>query len=236
MGNKDYNDFFEGCLKGEFTIKSYLKEEKRIKKIIEYSKNSNYFKGGFYIDDINMNRVTFTQEVLKLFKKVINDKKTEYLDYSMDSMMKIGLEPFNLVYLLKLIMFDDYFFTSYPSYTYGVDKFCIHFDNIYPKTNIDEPRLFTLTRIYNKYRNDDSLSREDALALNGVGYRLVSDFNLTDLDPIYLDKLFLKAILNGVEETLTKYENIFPTCKEEIIPKFVKRLKSDIYIPHKEIL
>ena len=236
MGNKDYNDFFEGCLKGEFTIKSYLKEEKRIKKIIEYSKDSNYFKGGLYIDDINMNRVTFTQEVLKLFKKVINDKKTEYLDYSMDSMMKIGLEPFNLVYLLKLIMFDDYFFTSYSSYTYGVDKFCIHFDNIYPKTNIDEPRLFTLTRIYNKYRNDDSLSREEAVALNGVGYRLVSDFNLTDLDPIYLDKLFLKAILNGVEETLTKYENIFPTCKEEIIPKFVKRLKSDIYIPHKEIL
>ena len=224
--NKDYAKFFDKCVKGKITIKKYQPQQERITNIVVYANNAGIFNYGYFIDGYNVNKVYFTKELLKLISKVMKEKDYDRLDYCFNYLISLGLSPYDVLRFSKLFMYNDKAYDDIIEYYRAIRSACSNFEHLGTKIEPNDVRIIQLIKILNKYcpkwSPDYCDNRRNAFVL--YGYHLLGDFNLTDLDTSYLDKLFQKALLNNTAEFLKRYSKAGPSSYDSYPIDLIKEM------------
>lgn len=215
MGNNDYERFFKSCLKDKFTIKKYLPFKELIIKIFKYQYKSQQLN---YIikTDAKILIIEYVQYLLAAFRRILDEKKTDYLEEIVDYMLLINV-PYSIfpgvlnAIIFKNIRRDK---TLFRGYNHCIFKACEGAMNNPDKVLNDNSnlRIAEIMRTFVKYFNkpvpNNCKSIKEVREVEryyGLVGSIVAEFYLTDLDVSYLDN-FLYDFINNYDYVMSYLE------------------------------
>lgn len=219
----DYNKLFDNCSKNKMAIEKYQPVKDQIIRICNhyilnkefikhYGRISNY-KGKQY----NRGKIDFVRDLLKVFNRIIKEKKYDNLDEYID--LLIGNDEvryYNLPDWLTVLVFkNDYIVENeyFDNYYHRIDKMC----EMYSKKDAKIYGHIPIAEMFRLYRKYDILAREirrlDVLHYGDWQFvyfhlapYIIAEYYLNDYDVNTLEPL-LSYVLNN-QKLLIDYINM----------------------------
>ena len=158
MKDIDYHEFYKNCIhNNEVTIKKYLPVGNLITEVLFHYYNEGVFDRGCYTDNnINIEELYFIKDLLRLFSRIMKDKKYNYLNEYIDFLLNINIYYEDFVDYLELFVYkkvngfdNSYYYYFFSKLLYSVRK------NINYAKNIDgESRVINIIKSYVNYYKD----------------------------------------------------------------------------------
>ena len=155
----DYNKLFDNCAKDKFALDKYQPVKDKIIKICKHYIDKKEFKNNVrWVSrnhkKYNQNKIDFIRDLLRLFNRVIKEKKYDNLDQIIDWLLaNPDVTYYYFLTFFKVLVFkDDYIPTHdyFDRYCHCIDRMCYVFTR---KTcvNTEEILIGKIIKLYIHY-------------------------------------------------------------------------------------
>ena len=198
MKNTEYHECFNNCIENNtMTIKKYIPVTNYLIKIFTHYKNSGVFDYSWYNDKgIDLQELDLIKRVLKLFSRIMKDKKYEQLDEYIDFLLTLDvwyddfityLEMFIYKYVDNIDAFNDYLFSNL------LFKVIRNVDYVNSLNSSSRP--INIMQAYARYykisyeSNITEYEREKREFYKKYAKKIITHFHYSDIDVKYLYEL-----------------------------------------------